>query len=118
MEYILNEMSSMVWEIKNSQRSIKSYKQMLNPNDGEGYLIGVNLNQRSTFPTYFRRMFSANGHGTSKRFIHAVKKGRGAIWERIATEALNRLENGYKNAHGYNLPCDKFAELLKNLTSI
>lgn len=112
MSMIRDEIKNMEWEIKQSEKGMRSGKTILNQEDGKGYAKYINTSTKSTFPSYLQDIFG--GSGTSKRFLDVVKKGQGVVWDRIALEAISRLENGYKNHHGYDRPNQEFIDVVKN----
>jgi hypothetical protein len=112
MQMIRDEIQSMLWEIKQSEKGQRQIIQVPNKEDGQGYLKTFNVSTKSTFPEYLQNIF--NGAGTAKKFIEAVKRGKGPVWNRIALEAIYRLENGYKNYHGYDMPNKDFIDIVKN----
>lgn len=112
MQMIRDEIKNMEWEITQSEKGTRSGHSALNKEDGKGYLTYINTSTKSTFPSYLQDIFG--GSGTAKKFLDAVKKGQGAIWDRIALEAIDRLENGYKNHHGYDYPNQDFIDVVKN----
>jgi hypothetical protein len=112
MKMIYDEIKNMEWEIRQSEKGTRSGSMVLNQEDGKGYLSYINTSTKSTFPKYLQDIFG--GSGTAQKFIDAVKRGRGAIWDRIALEAISRLENGYKNQHGYDTPNKDFIDTVKN----
>lgn len=112
MKMIKEEIKNMEWEIKQSEKGTRSGHQALNQEDGKGYFKNVVTSTKSTFPPYLQDIFG--GSGTAQKFLDAVKKGYGVVWDRIALEAINRLENGYKNHHGYDRPNQEFIDLVKN----
>lgn len=112
MKMIQAEIKNMEWEIKQSEKGVRGGVNVLNKEDGKGYTSYVNTSRKSTFPDYLQDIFG--GSGTAKKFFDAVKRGRGPVWDRIALEAINRLENGYKNHHGWDYPDKDFIDIVKN----
>jgi hypothetical protein len=112
MQMIRDEIKNMEWEISQSEKGTRSGRYDVNTENGKGYLSYTNTSTKSTFPSYLQGIFG--GSGTAKKFFDAVKKGQGAIWDKIALEAIDRLENGYKNHHGYDHPNQDFIDIIKN----
>lgn len=106
MDMIRAEIDNMSQEIKDSNKGQRSGFKDPNKMAGEDE---VNTSSKSTFPLYLQDIF--NGSGTAQKFQTAVNMGKGIVWSRIALEAINRLENGYKNQHGYDEPSQEFIEL-------
>lgn len=95
---ISQEISSMVHEVKSSQKS-SSYLSR----DQYGTVTNRHYTA-STFPKYF----SSVGANSSSDFEKIANSKKGVRYDRIKTEAIDRLENGFKNSHGYNDPDAKF----------
>ena len=96
-------MQNMIWELEQSTRGQRS---------GVGYGVDyIDTSTKSTFPPYLQEIFY--GRGTVKKFKAAVKRGKGVVFDRIALEAIDRLENGYSNEHGYVYPDQRFISLVK-----
>lgn len=112
MEMIHDEIKTMAWEISQSEKGTRGTSHVLNKEDGQGYTSAINVSRKSTFPPYLQRIFG--GSGTAKKFLDAVKRGKGPIWDRIALEAIDRLENGYKNVHGFDTPSKEFIDIVNN----
>lgn len=112
MDMIRDEIKNMEWEITQSEKGTRSGYLALNKEDGKGYLDYINTSTKSTFPSYLQAIFG--GSGTAKKFLDAAKKGQGVVWDRIALEAIDRLERGYKNHHGYDYPNRDFIDVVKN----
>jgi hypothetical protein len=108
MDMIRAEMDNMAQEIKDSNKGQRSGFKDPTKMAGEDE---VNTSSKSTFPEYLQDIF--NGSGTAQKFHSAVKMGKGIVWSRIALAAIDRLENGYKNQHGYDEPSQEFMELIK-----
>ena len=104
MSMIKDEIKQMEWEIEQSEKGKRGQA---------GYGIdAIRTDSKSTFPDYLQRIFS--GSGTSKRFLSTAKSGKGKYWEAIALEAIDRLENGYKNFHGFDGPNKEFIDVVNN----
>ena len=112
MNMIKDEIKTMIWEINQSEKGTRSGVQVVNPENGQGYLKNIDTSTKSTFPPYLQEIF--NNSGTAKKFIASAKSGKGKVWERIAVEAIRRLENGYQNHHGYDMPNQDFIDIVKN----
>jgi len=110
LEYIKAEIEQMVYEIEQSEAGVRRGKAIINPKDNDGYIKYINLSKKSTFPEYLQDIF--NGSGTKKKFLSAVKRGKGKVYDRIMQVAIDRLENGYKNLHGYDYPNQDFIDTL------
>jgi predicted metal-dependent hydrolase len=59
---------------------------------------------KSTFPSYMRKA----GISSKKDFMKVLSQKRGKRKERLKKIAINRLNEGYKNKHGYDMPDMKF----------
>lgn len=106
MQMIRNEIYNMAYEIEQSTKGTRGQV---------GYGVdAVRTDTKSTFPKYLQEIFK--GNGTTKKFLSAVKKGKGIVWTRIALEAINRLEHGYINDHGYDEPNKDFIKEVNNPT--
>lgn len=104
MAIIKNEIDNMLSEIKASDKGIR--KQL-------GYGKDATfISTKSTFPKYLQKIF--NNQGTVKKFEDVVKRGFGKVWDRIALIAIERLENGYRNEHGYDTPDREFLDVVQN----
>jgi hypothetical protein len=104
MKMIKDEIQTMVKEVQASEKGTRGQA---------GYGIdAIRVDNKSTFPDYLQRIF--NGSGTAKKFIQAAKSGKSKYWQLIALEAIDRLENGYKNFHGYDEPNRDFIDLVNN----
>lgn len=112
MDMIKDEIKNMEWEIKQSEKGMRSGHMTISKEDGKGYLKYINTSTNSTFPPYLQDIFG--GSGTSQKFFDAVKRGQGVVWDRIALEAISRLEGGYKNHHGHDRPNQEFIDTVKN----
>lgn len=112
MAMIKDEIANMAWEIEKSEKGQRSIAVVKNKRDGEGMFNYINTSTKSTFPTYLQRIF--NNKGTAKKFLQAVSRGKGKVWDRIALEAIKRLEQGYKNQHGFDEPDKAFIDVVKN----
>jgi hypothetical protein len=110
MKMIRDEIDNMAYEIKSSVAGQRSGKHIVNPEDGKGYFKYIDTSSKSTFPKYLQAIF--NNQGTKEKFLKVVKQGRGKVWDRIALEAIDRLENGYQNEHGYDRPNKEFLKLI------
>jgi len=109
MDIIKQEIETMKYEIESSIRGRRG--SVPDPDDSLRRITSVT---KSTFPPYLQKIF--NNQGTRKKFLSAVERGKGKVWERIALEAIERLEHGYKNSHGYNEPDEEFLDELENPT--
>lgn len=112
MRMIEDEIKNMVWEIEQSEAGYRKTVSMLNKEDGKGYTSYVNVSKKSSFPDYLQDIFS--GKGTKKLFIASSKNKRSKYYTRIALEAINRLEKGYSNDHGYDEPSKEFIDTVNN----
>lgn len=104
MSIIKAEINNMLYEIKSSQKGSRGQI-------GFGK-DAIRIDQKSTFPKYLQDIF--NGQGTTKKFEDVVKRGFGKVWDRIALIAIDRLENGYRNEHGYDTPDKDFIDVVNN----
>ena len=111
MAMIKDEIEAMKYEIEHSERGVRSGF-MDTSVKGQGMGVWRNTSTKSTFPDYLQRIF--NGKGTAKKFLQAAKRGKGKVWDRIALEAIQRLEHGYQNQHGYDTPNKDFIDVVKN----
>jgi hypothetical protein len=112
MDMIRAEIENMAYEIKQSEKGQRSGFRDMSKMVGDDE---VNTSSKSTFPTYLQHIF--NGSGTAQKFLSAAKLGKGIVWARIALEAIDRLEGGYKNSHGYDGPSREFIELTQSAMS-
>lgn len=108
---IKDEIENMKYEIEQSTKGQRSSLHLINPDDHQGYLKHIDTSSKSTFPDYLQGIF--NGQGTTQKFLDAVKRGKGPVWDRIALVAIDRLENGYKNQHGYDEPSRDFKAIFQ-----
>jgi hypothetical protein len=93
---IKSELANMKYEIEQSQagsRSILGY--------GKDQKVIVN---KSTFPEYMREA----GISSKKDFIKVLSQKKGIRKERLEKLAIHRLNQGYKNKHGYDEPDMEF----------
>jgi len=104
MQMIKQEVDQMAYEIKQSEKGRRG--QFDHGKDA------IRIDTKSTFPEYLQNIF--NNSGTTKKFLKVVSQGKGKVWDRIALIAINRLENGYKNSHGYDEPDKDFKSLVDN----
>ena len=112
MAMIKEEIKNMISEIEQSEKGSRAVVSVADQERGRGNTKTFKVAQKSTFPEYLQHIFS--GSGTKQKFLRAAKRGKGKVWERIALEAISRLENGYKNQHGYDYPRRDFIEVVKN----
>lgn len=112
MIMIQDEIANMAWEIEQSEKGQRRVATVVNPASNDGYLKTYNISNKSTFPDYLQDIFK--GQGTRQKFLDAVRRGKGKVYDRIALEAIYRLENGYKNMHGYDTPNRKFIDVVNN----
>jgi hypothetical protein len=110
MDMIHAEIDNMVYEIRQSEKGQRSGHKDWSKMAGEDE---VNTSSKSTFPSYLQDIF--NGSGTVQKFLSAAKMGKGVVWNRVALAAIDRLENGYENKHGYDRPSKEFLDLIKNI---
>lgn len=110
MKMIEDEIGNMAWEIEQSQAGRRGGVNIINPEDNDGYMKFINTTTKSTFPPYLQEIFY--GNGTKKKFLEAVARGKGEVYNRIVIKAIERLENGYQNQHGYDMPNEDFLELV------
>lgn len=107
-EIIDTELQNMIQEIEEARPGQRSGFDMVNPQDGQGYLQRIDTSSKSTFPDWYGRL----GVKNKEDFISAIKKGKGPKFERIKAIAEDRLVNGYEsNALGQNLPDNEFISL-------
>jgi hypothetical protein len=66
----------------------------------------INISQKSDFPTYMRQA----GISSKKDFMKVLSQKKGARKERLEKIAIQRLNEGYKNKHGYDEPDMKFRQ--------
>ena len=111
MAMIKDEIDQMRYEIEQSEKGQRSGFYDTNVK-GQGMGKWVNTSTKSTFPDYLQHIF--NNAGTKKKFLGAVKRGKGKVWDRIALVAIQRLEHGYKNIHGYDEPNQDFIDVVAN----
>jgi hypothetical protein len=104
MDMIRKEIDNMAQEIIKSEKGTRGQV-------GYGH-DSVKYATKSTFPDYLQKVF--NNQGTTKKFMTAVKRGKGITWDRIALEAIDRLENGYSNQHNRNTPDKEFIDVVQN----
>lgn len=109
MAMIRDEINQMEFEIEQSDKGTRN--NIEDPNDYKKRIIFKNA---STFPLYLQDIF--NGAGTKKKFLKATKMGKGIVWKRIALLAIDRLEHGYKNPHGYDEPNQDFIKEVEDPT--
>ena len=93
-EKINQELSSMKSEILQSEKSSSILIRKENSND-----VSHRSFTESTFPEYMRK----SGIGSSKDFLSVLNKAKGLRFERLKKVAIDRLNNGYQNKHGYDL---------------
>ena len=106
LKLIQDEIDNMCWEMEQSASGQRSYSDEFE----------ANTSTKSTYPAYLQDIFY--GKGTKSKFLTAAKSvRRGAVWERIALVAIDRLENGYSNEHGYDEPCKEFIDLTTTTTN-
>ena len=112
-DMIDDEISNMQWELEKSEKGKRSGVTVVNPESGKGYLKYIDTSSKSTFPKYLQAIF--NNQGTIKKFNSAVKRGKGKVFDRIVNVAIDRLEHGYRNAHGYDEPNKAFNDIVKGI---
>jgi len=102
---IRKELKAMEWEVKHSEK-------------GSSFLVAdehdriyTRAHTKSTFPKYVQD----SGAGSTKEFLKVLSQKKGVRFDRIQKEAINRLENGYMNDHGYDEPNRNFLVASKQL---
>jgi hypothetical protein len=102
MQMIKQEVDQMAYEVKQSEKGVRG--QFDHGKDA------IRIDTKSTFPEYLQDIY--NNSGTTKKFLDTAKRGKGKVWDRVALIAIHRLENGYKNAHGYDEPSKDFKDIV------
>lgn len=102
---ITKEMKSMAWEVKRSEAGRSTL--VMGERTGEAH----RAYSKSTFPEYVQK---AGINGT-KDFLKVLSQGKGLRYGRIKSEAIQRLEKGFMNEHGYDEPNKKFLVASKQL---
>ncbi len=105
-DLIKSEMSTMLWEIEQSEKS-KSY--LINKKDS--YEVSHRIYENSTFPKWFGELGFNSKDDFKKCYLKGLKTNKGIRFTRIKNEAIERLTNGYKNEHGQELPNEFFGEV-------
>lgn len=105
VDMILDQIQVMVGEIERSEAG-----QRINIEDPKDFKKRIITKNKSTFPNYLQDIF--RGSGTAKKFIAAANSTRSQFWLPIASEAIRRLEKGYQNHHGYDLPNQDFIDIV------
>lgn len=93
---IESELEQMKYEINQSEKGSRSFT-------GYGTSLKV-VGTKSTFPEYMR----ASGIGSTKDFMKVISQKKGIRKERLKKIAISRLEQGYQNKHGFDMPDMKF----------
>jgi hypothetical protein len=93
---IKSELGSMRYEVLNSEKSSSVLVR-----DEQTYAgFSHRAYSQSTFPEWMRK----SGIGSTKDFIQVLNQNKGVRYDRLKNVAIDRLNNGYKNNHGYALP--------------
>lgn len=89
---IIDELNNMKHEIVSSEKGSRSI---------HGYGKDQNVTvTKSTFPEYMKE----SGINSTKDFLKVLTQKKGVRFDRLKKKAIERLENGYKNKHGYDEP--------------
>jgi hypothetical protein len=89
---INQELGNMKWEIEKSEKSSLSI------------VDNRRIQTKSTFPDYM----SKAGISSRKDFMAIINAKKGVRFERLKTTAIERLNHGYSNEHGYDTPNMEF----------
>lgn len=106
LKHINDELSNMKWEIEESATSGGNL--IFKDNS---YEVSHRTKKISTFPQYMRDA----GISSKKDFMKVSKMKKGIRLERLRKVAIDRLNHGYENAHGYDSPDMKFKVASKQL---
>lgn len=98
LKRINQEINNMKWEISKSEKSSSS---LINDEHGR---VSHRAYSESTFPDYMRKA----GINSKNDFDSVIKSGKGIRFNRVKSEAINRINNGYQNKHGFDMPDLKF----------
>jgi hypothetical protein len=103
---ILNDhIHDMVNEAKASTRGRVGFKQ-----NARGDVIGE-WHMKSNFPDWYRKVKPKN----IKDLADAATKAKGAIYNRLKDQAIERLNHGYINDHGHDGPDKDFLVASKQM---
>lgn len=104
-EYIEEEIENMVYEVEQAVKGERVVVQRVNPENNQGFVKTDIFKQDSTFPSWYRDIKAKN----KKDFKKIVKNKKGARYERIRNQAIERLERGYESREsGQVLPNEDF----------
>lgn len=96
---INDELQNMKYEITLSEKSRSSLIKKENSHD-----FSHRSYTESTFPSYMKE----SGIGSSKDFMNVLSRSKGLRYERLKSVAIDRLNNGYSNKHGFDKPDMEF----------
>jgi hypothetical protein len=103
---IKDELKSMSFEIKSSEKA----RSFLMPKENS-YQFSHRVYIKSTFPSYLKE----TKINTTKDFNKVLKSGKGKRFDRLKKVAIDRLEHGYENEHGRDMPSIKFLKKTKQI---
>ncbi len=99
-------LEQMRYEISQSEKS----SSVLIPSENS-YQFSHRSVTKSTFPEFLRE----TKIGSRKAFMRVLASGKGKRFQRLKEEAIDRLERGYRNSHGYDEPSKEFMVASKQL---
>lgn len=102
---INKELKAMAWEVKRSEKGSSVLV------SDEHDRITHRAFTKSTFPDYVQK----SGAGSTKEFLKILSMKKGVRFDRLKTTAVDRLEKGYMNDHGFDEPNKNFLVASKQL---
>jgi hypothetical protein len=102
---ISKELNNMAWEIKRSEAGSSTLVK------DEHDRVTHRAFTKSSFPKYM----SEAGINSTKDFLKVLSQKKGIRHDRLKNEAIKRLEQGYKNEHGFDVPSKEFLVASKQL---
>lgn len=109
-QMIADEIHNMAWEVEQSEAGSRKVTTIINPEDKQGYLKTYYTGSASTFPEYLSDIY--DGKGSKDKFYASIRAGSGKHFDKITNLAIQRLEKGYSNKHGYDEPNKDFIDLV------
>ena len=95
---ILQELNNMRWEVMQSEKGRSSL--IRDSHDR----VSHRSYSESSFPDYVRK----SGIKSKNDFESVIKKSKGVRFDRLKSHAIERINHGYSNKHGYDQPDLKF----------
>lgn len=88
--WIDSELKTMGEDVRMAEQGKRGAAQIINPEDGQGYIKNIDTSTRSSYPSWYSEM----GIKNKEQFFEVLESKKGPVYQRLRKLAEERLEFG------------------------